>query len=90
MTYMNKNILYIVASECKYANSQQGNFTGQSKNKQDLILLLWKKKLLYFSHFFSTTNDRSFKWLDGAASLFLSNGINMSYMIKNRFSRFTL
>ena len=47
----------------------------------------------YFSHYFSTAYDRNFKcqfYLDDAASLFLTNGINMSYMIKNGFNRFTL
>ena len=79
----------IVALECKPANSH--NFTGQRKDKQNLILFLWKETIFHI--FFSTIYDRNFKlqfYLDDVASLFLSNGINMLYLIKNRFSRFTL
>ena len=38
----------IVALECKPANSQKGNFTGQTKNKQGLILLLWNETIFHF------------------------------------------
>ena len=40
-------LLHIVALECKPAKSQQGNFTGQRKNKQNLILLLWKETIFH-------------------------------------------
>ena len=40
----------IVALECKPANSQQGNFKGQAKNNQNLMLFLWKETI--FSIFF--------------------------------------
>ena len=38
---------YIIALECKPANSQQKNFTGQTKNKQNLIFLLSKETIFH-------------------------------------------
>ena len=55
--------LYIVALECKPANSQ-GNFTGQRKNKQDLLLLLWKETIfhIFFLQLTIVILSSSFTW----------------------------
>ena len=44
---------YIVALECKPANSQQGYFTGQTKNKQNL--LLFRKETIFHIFFLQLT-----------------------------------
>ena len=51
--------IFIVALECKPANTQKGNFTGQRKNKQYLIVPFQERN--YFFRFFSTTYDRKVK-----------------------------
>ena len=56
--------LHIVALECKPANSQQGNFTGQRKNKYNLILLLWKEIIfhIFFLQLTIVILSSSFTW----------------------------